>query len=324
MASSSFWKFRPSALASAISAYTSAYSRDELTELYEYDNQRAAREDVTILSRSESSKLRTLQWNINNGRHNFDKHSSFVIQKGLVDAIKDSDADVVVLNEYSRKIAYRWHQTFEEDLKAIGYSYVECATVDYPTAIATRLKVKQYKEIQLSYDRSALLAQVQTKNGTLVWVIGTHINFACGEQRMEEMQALVTELEKFFVLDDMRWCSKKNCATKIVLVGDLNQQRENDYAPEEWELIRSGMETRGSCQDDGVAQLLSDQGFVCAWDSKAPHPPKTNWETAHPPATHWSGTIVDYSYGRNVSPLNVSVGPDGWSDHRMTVCDWTW
>ena len=109
---------------------------------------------------------------------------------------------------------------------------------------------------------------------------------------------------------------------RSLLVGDLNQQREHDYTSDEWEQIRSGMEHRRSCEDDGVAKLLMDQGFVCAWDS-AP-PPKTNWETSRPPATHWSGTIVDYSYGCNISPITMSISPAGWSDHRMTVCDWNW
>ena len=48
-----------------------------------------------------------------------------------------------------------------------------------------------------------------------------------------------------------------------------------------------------------------------------------NWDTAYPPATHWSGTIVDYSYGLN-NHHYVSIGPDNWSDHRLTVVDWTW
>lgn len=108
-----------------------------------------------------------------------------------------------------------------------------------------------------------------------------------------------------------------------MLLGDFNQQREWDYARDEWDRIQSGMRRRGSCVDDGVAGMLEERGFACAWDNSNPAP-RINWETPHPPATHWSGTIVDYSYGRNVSPMAVSIGPTGWSDHRMTVCDWTW
>jgi hypothetical protein len=88
------------------------------------------------------------------------------------------------------------------------------------------------------------------------------------------------------------------------------------------------------------SKLLMDQGFVCAWNNngdgnnskkhyddaemvKATSTVVTNWETSHPPAMHWSGTIVDYSYGRNILAVAVSISPAGWSDHRMTVCDWT-
>ena len=175
--------------------------------------------------------------------------------------------------------------------------------------------MKEQKEIIMSEDRSALLAQVHIKDDDeLVWVIGTHVNFISGEQRMKEMQVLLKELEDMHIIGG-------NTKERVVLVADLNQQRENDYRPDEWERIRSGMLYRRSSQDDGVAKMLADRGFVCAWDSTPP--PDTNWETSHAPATHWSGTIVDYSYGCNVSPLAVSIGCAGWSDHRMTVCDWS-
>lgn len=309
---SSFWKFRPSALVtSAASAFTftSAFSRAELTDYYEEDNRRAMQEGVKILQRPESSKLRILQWNINSGRHNNHLHPGDTVQKGLIDAIRDADADVVVLNEYCDN-RFAKLETFEKDLKALGY-HVECATVDYPTAMVTRLKVKERKEVILSWDRSALLAQVETKDNELVWVIGTHLNHMCGERRQEEMQILTKELSEM-ELDEEH----------VVLVGDLNQQRSQDYASDEWGRICLGMEDRNSCQDDGVAKMLTDQGFVCAWDETPL--PQTNWETPHPPATHWSSTIVDYSYGCNASPLTLSISPVGWSDHRLTVCDWAW
>ena len=132
------------------------------------------------------------------------------------------------------------------------------------------------------------------------------------------------------------------------LLGDLNQQRSKDYSSEEWARIKGGMKYRNATEDDGVANILMNRGFLCCWDTTLP--PKecdmddeamsnaakeekrrrkgstvnVNWDTAFPPATHWSGTIVDYSYGVNISPLYVSIGPDNWSDHRLTVVDWTW
>jgi len=71
----------------------------------------------------------------------------------------------------------------------------------------------------------------------------------------------------------------------------------------------------------------------CNWN---PHQP--------PPSTHWSGTTIDYTYyysndndndndnnantddsvaTTSIAPHGVYVGPAGFSDHRMTVTDWT-
>ena len=181
-AMSSSWTFRPAALASADNVYTTRASRGRLEHYYDEDNRRASDEGVEILSRPESAKIRTAQWNINSGWR--DPHSK---SAGLIHTIREADADVVVLNEYMNEVS------FEKQLRDLGYSFVDCATVDFPTALATRLEVKEHREIRLSDDRSALLARLQTDGGT-VWVIGTHVNFVWGEQRRKEMEALHKEL----------------------------------------------------------------------------------------------------------------------------------
>jgi len=347
--SSFFWKFRPYALTSSAGTntniYTSPSSRQKLLTHYEEDNQRAIREGVKILPSSKSSKLRTLQWNINNFCHNRHTHStSDIIREGIIQTILDADADVLILNEYCSYVQDLKLLSFEKDIADLGYHVVECGTVDFPTALATRLEVKELREVRLSYDRSALVVQVRSNSGSreLVWVIGTHLNHFSGERRHNEMMVLMNKLKQTMG-DDF------GTNERIVLAGDLNQQRSHDYAQDgEWRKICSGMDFRHSCHDDGVANVLTDQGFTCAWDSTLPCYKSTlsrsiltnndsaennegtttivttNWETSHPPATHWSGTIVDYSYGCNVSPVAVSISPCGWSDHRMTVCDWTW
>ena len=311
--SSSIWRFRPSALIAANNVFISQSSREKLEDFYEDDNRSAQQAGVTILPRYDSSRIRTLQWNINSGYYHYKDQSS-----NIINAIRNADADVIVLNEYCNE------KSFEDDLKAAGYSYSRIGTVDYPTAIATRLKVLEEKEIILSYDRSALLIKAQAsgaEENSHVWVIGTHINFMSGTRRNEEMQVLLKKLTKKGLVSGGSTTTKTN--ERIVLVGDLNQQRERDYSPEEWERILAGMEHRRSCVDDGVYNMLSDHGFVCVWDQRTSSL-TTNWEGNLPPATHWSGTIVDYSYGYNVDPVAVSIGADSSSDHRMTVCDWSW
>jgi hypothetical protein len=111
----------------------------------------------------------------------------------------------------------------------------------------------------------------------------------------------------------------------MILTGDLNQQRQVDYSDQEWKTVLApNMKARGVCEDDGVDALLRAQNFYCSWDHYPSKTVRRNWTTPFPPSTHWSGTVVDYAYGRNVDPEMIFISPVGWSDHRMTVVDWTW
>jgi len=342
------WSFRPSALAlqSTADIYTIPpfHSRQRLEECYEEDNRRAINEGIKILSPPNGDKsnnrIRTLQWNINSGYHIMNSAKNDVdIQTGIVNTIRDTNADFIVLNEYV--------DVLDADLHRLGYHNITMGTVDFPTVVATRLHIIQQKEIILSYDRSAILTEVLVEEGgdndkrrtnESVWIIGTHINFQSGKQRNIEMQILMKEIDKMNIINDDKPCC---------LLGDLNQQRSRDYSSEEWARITGGMKYRNATEDDGVANMLMSRGFVCCWDTTLPSVEcdmedeatsnaaeekmrkkdsivNVNWDTAYAPATHWSGTIVDYSYGLNISPLYASIGPDNWSDHRLTVVDWTW
>jgi len=299
------WDFRPSAL--SLLSYSTT-SSERLVEQYLKDNKRADEADVKIHARPESAFLRTLQWNIH-GWTTATNDSSPVISKGIRDAIFNADADVVILNEYDWENRDGRHIAFERKLREQGYTFY-CATVFCPTAVATRLHVNEVREIRLSEERSALVLNVEHDLGSF-WVIGTHLDHLNGQQRRQEIDVLMQELELCCHDDD-----------RIVMAGDLNQQRRQDYTKAEWKLISESMTRRKACQDDGVAVRLKKARFVCAWDGL--HPSKSNWATSKPPSTHWSGSVVDYSYGRNVQADGVSVSKAGWSDHRMTVCDWKW
>jgi hypothetical protein len=346
-----FWSVRPSALSLT---KPTCLAREVLEDLYMKDNERATKEGVAIQPRPSTAdtgngtnktnttwrRLRTLQWNIQ-GWANVQGQASSETRAGIIQTILEADADVIVLNEYHWDEPEACNQAFEQLLRELGYTTIQCATVFCPTFMATRFQVHQSREIRLSEERSALAMQVvvknkNSKNGShyhhnnnhdrddddedLVWLIGTHLDHTDGRQRRKEMQALLQELFHHVPEDE-----------KMILVGDLNQQRQEDYAPDEWNIICEGMNDRRACLDDGVDQLLRDEDFTCAWETvNTTDPTNTtnttmcNWKTLHPPSTHWSGTIVDYSYGRNVIAEGVSISPAGWSDHRMTVCDWKW
>ena len=112
----------------------------------------------------------------------------------------------------------------------------------------------------------------------------------------------------------------------VLIVGDFNQQRPQDYTPTEWDRIVANKRHRtDEAPTDGVDALLNDAGFVCVWDGNTDASSPRNWPPdVPPPATHWSGTVIDYVYSRGggIHNMGTYVSPSGLSDHRLIVTDW--
>lgn len=325
VATMSNWSFRPSIL--TLDDYKEAkLFRETFLEYYQLDNERATAETGPEIP-PRSSKFRTLQWNLNGWAGDRGMLNALTHSKEIISTILQADADCIILNEYHWGDHGRAHSELETKLRRKGCRTRMCGTVYCPTFVATRWSTSHKTEWVLSRERSALVLQVVNNQGESVTVIGTHLDHRDGEQRHKEMCNLLQEL----------LCPQRNrnpqeeidngnpkdvlTGTRIILSGDFNQQRQKDYSEQEWNgAIAPNMKRRKTCFDDGVDKLLQSEGFVCAWDTK---PTSTNWTTEHPPSTHWSGTIVDYSYGRNVEANSIYISPAGYSDHRMTVVDWT-
>jgi endonuclease/exonuclease/phosphatase family metal-dependent hydrolase len=301
------WKSRPSPLFSRVTYSTLPVAT--LKNQYTQDCKRANEDGVKIRPRSTEALIRTLQWNIHAWTTAHDEESS-KITNGFMDSIFDVDADVVILNEYHWGETDCRHADFEQELRSRGYALF-CGTVECPTAVATRLRVLEAREVRLSAERSALALLVATPEMENIWVIGTHLDHLDGDLRKKEISILLEDLKSNVGEDE-----------RIIVAGDFNQQRQQDYTPVEWKRISDSMKRRYVCEDDGVSAMLQNMKFKCAWSDLSF--PDCNWETIRPPATHWSGTVIDYSYGRNVVSVRASISPAGWSDHRMTVCDWNW
>lgn len=320
------WRFRPSIL--YLEGYKDAnLFRQTFLEYYQRDNERATEEaDPAIPPRS--AKFRTLQWNLNGWAGDSGRLHALTHSKQIISTILQADADFIILNEYHWGDYGRAHAELEAALQRQGYHTKICGNVFCPTFVATRWSTSHKTEWVLSRERSALVLQVVNEQGESLTVIGTHLDHRDGEQRHREMSTLLQEL---FCRQRNRNPQEENdscnsndvlAGTRIILAGDLNQQRQKDYSEQEWNgAIAPNMMRRKTCFDDGVDKLLQSEGFMCAWDTK---PTNTNWTTEHPPSTHWSGTIVDYSYGRNVAANSIYISPAKWSDHRMTLVDWTW
>jgi endonuclease/exonuclease/phosphatase family metal-dependent hydrolase len=312
---------------------------------------------TSAVKATAAAPLRTLQWNIQAFTSPRGERSPY-ITNGIIDTIHEADADVIVLNEYHWKDQHRSQEQFEgEYLRAYGYNDYYCGSVITPTLIASRKPVLQFEEIILSRERSAMCVKIDAAcqaslptndsgignndddASGLIWVIGTHLDAFNGQQRLVEIEQLLAHMKNHPSIFDP--------SVPILLMGDFNQQRQKDYPLGEWQQITTSMDSRRVCRDDGVASMLEENGFQCVFDvvisddvnkgtdAKSTsiatktadlrlHQLQTNWETSHPPSTHWSGTTIDYSYAvGDVIVDGVFISPAGFSDHRMTVCDWS-
>ena len=317
-----------------------------------------------------SRRLRTCQWNV----HSFSNYvwypsldanylrDGMELAQAVVQTLLEFQADILVLNEFgaSSVCGSSGSSIAPEDvtepsrkyvlqmLQAQGYHTIVAAqNCPFPTAIATKLPVEKSISFPLDMWRSCVAIKVRLTHDSssddddhFVWVYGTHLEDSDKDGwriRRNEMKCL---LER--VLDEGCNHPYSTINSSVMIIGDLNQQRQRDYTPDEWQLILANKAQRESPPTDGVDQLLKAFGLTCIWDT--PPPGKndkdgldTNWAAPNntnnspnsnnhhpPPSTHWTGTIVDYTYYNHdrLQLKGVYVSPSGLSDHRPIVCDW--
>lgn len=311
-------------------------SADSLFEHYQRDNEQAAAANVEIPRRpaagTDSRGWRVCQWNVHYF-HTMDSSGNFrTTYDEIYQELMKHDPDIIVLNEAAADDPAECLH-FMRRLVNAGYQHWRVANIHFPTAMLVRHSGEIWiNEIALDAKRTAVVMGVQlpqetditardssgtTKPRTL-WIYGTHLHHLedCPGRRSLEMQTLLNHAKDRPPTD------------ALLIVGDFNQQRPQDYASEEWERILANKAHRGeSTASDGVAELLEAQGLACVWDNDdsnntgASH--GRNWSaTDPPPATHWSGTVIDYAYSRHVRNVGVYVSPAGWSDHRLVITDW--
>mmetsp|Transcript_36753 Transcript_36753/g.48677 ORF Transcript_36753/g.48677 Transcript_36753/m.48677 type:complete len:324 (+) Transcript_36753:104-1075(+) len=317
------WDFRPSALALN---YGSAVM-SSLFDNYLSDGFNASKNGWSLPKRKRSS-VRTCQWNIHylqpnlmSGRRSATRQAHYISAEVL-----NTDADIIILNEVG--IMGHRDNCFELDilcnrLEEKGYT-IQIAGGSYPTAVASRLPIKRKSWFQLDYLRSSVYMEVEVgsinktsadddgQDEKTVKIFGTHLDHISGTSRLQECKKLLAEFQSL-------GCDNND---RIMIIGDLNQQRSCDYLEKEWEAICENMDHRNAPHDDGVSTELQNAGFKCCYDQI--NEISCNWNPGDPPpATHWSSTVVDYAYSRgNINCESVYISPSNLSDHRMIVVDW--
>ena len=328
------WNFRPT-------AFEWDYSSLNLFKYYLYDCEKAEK-NFKQCGREVNPKLdgdnnlRTCQWNIHFLSAPWLKSGSGIQQSGvdhainLADVLIDTNSDVIILNEFGvngRRGNCDRLTEFCAKLEGLGYVIYE-ANCPFPTAIASRLPVRDWGRTCLDGFRSGVYVDTILPDGKRVRIFGTHLEAsdrANGCERLFESHKLIEIADK---------CVKEHMIgdtgeeERTLIIGDLNQQRQKDYTENEWFLICSNKKDRDSPRDDGVSSVLQEAGFSCNFDGSPKDgfkSVKCNWNERDdpPPATHWTSTVIDYSYFRgSIDIKGIYISPSKLSDHRMVVCDW--
>ena len=250
----------------------------------------------------------------------------------------------------------------QQRLEQRGYTF-HVAECSFPSAIATRLPVEHAGTFPLDDTRAAVHVTVRPDQNdadaatavTAVTVYATHLDHKDGELHSHfapnggcARPTEATELLRRVGMLSAAAAAAAAAATalapaqapasRVLVVGDFNQQRRRDYTPGEWKLICASKKRRGCAETDGVADLMAEAGFVCAFDAGGDRGTADggsggssdgdgsaeaggagpicegggfeqrrgggdtvahNWAPgAPPPATHWTGTVIDLAFAR--------------------------
>lgn len=294
--------------------------------------------------------VRFVNWNVN-VLMGPDSYSS--VEPESVAAILSSlNADVVVMQEspvqwkdasWESDFAQRGRgdelsriQELDRLLAGMGYQLLR-SPADNPTLLASRLPLRRMERGPMldaapikfisqygggeawMEERAACYAELLLPGSRSCAVYATHLH------HLDRCAAAGEGVRQREVLKLLEHFSCQRAPPPVtVLLADFNQPRKLDYTAQEWEVISAGRRHIGEPEDDGVAGLLSANGFSCVFDSR---PVSSNFGSRYTPAfTHWTGTMVDYMYVHDVTPPSVEVAGafvchTTLSDHLPLVVD---
>ena len=214
------WVFRPSAFEQNYKSISIA----TLRKFYDQDNKSAQKDEVEVPAYEPSSSgLRTCQWNVHYFAPIDSINNANDLALAIAETVLETEADVIVLNEFGYAQPGTWSANrATQRLESEGYT-VHCADCMFRTAIATRLPVKASTTSALDANRAAVAVQVELRDGKgSVWIYGTHLEDSDDNGGQDRANEIKTLLRKGHLQGETG-------QDRILIVGDFNQQRQQDY-----------------------------------------------------------------------------------------------
>ena len=301
--------------------------------------------------------LRILQWNINclYGPDTDSKQDG----RDLLALIALINPDIVLIQEANnRSMPDDPHignaKCFSRLLSNTGYSlFNTCGVYFSMVAIRNGIPIDNSRPafwLHDTYDDtgciylSISLKAKEIAASPMLGILGTHLTYknytppligqATKGVRFQEVTKIVNFVDNVWhECNSLISVPNKNSLIGAILATDYNQAREIDKSPEHWSVLSQGVATVGEPTDDGVAQLLQENGYTCTYDVPSI---QTNYRSAGkmaPDFTHWTGSTIDFCYlwqppntdddatTASIRPVGSYVIPSPLSDHLPIVTD---
>lgn len=195
--------------------------------------------------------VRVLQWNINSlTGPGWSLRPTPIPHTLVAELILAHNPDVVCLQEFGYAPGQRSRKADQSDriaglvslaklLEDAGH-VVHIAETPWPSMIATRLPLatpKAVTKIQMDEDRGAVGVTVHLHRGgdeaLPLTVFSTHLDHRDrSTRRLDEAKTLLKQLHKQGLTSP---------TSRVIVAGDFNQQRQQDYHGSEWALIQASV-----------------------------------------------------------------------------------
>lgn len=228
--------------------------------------------------------------------------------------IKKIDADIVVLEEFTL-YGYQALINFEESvklLKTFGYKDFMTDTKNY-NMLASKIELKNPVVEYLGKDpyhmcpRYCMIAEIEFNNQKIC-IVGTHLDVYdnSGETRVKQINIILKKIIDRKIGDD----------GKIIIVGDFNCLRADDYTEEEIshilraDLKRGIKDTSNKDMIDAV-HVLEGNDFI---EASAQLGVRLSCSV-------WANRRCDYIYGKNITFQSLNMVKNASSDHYPYYAD---
>jgi endonuclease/exonuclease/phosphatase family metal-dependent hydrolase len=258
--------------------------------------------EIIDVSSKKENTVRVMTYNV----HGFNSRDWMSTYDKIFEQIRIIDPDVFGIQEihlgYPDRIQI---EHIETKFNEIGYKvkFSKC----YINMIGSKdefdLNEIELDESQMGLHRCALIAKIKSRLSNFLFCT-THLEVSdtYAHKRIQLMEKIIKKLIS----------SNADESRIIIIGGDFNSLRRNDYTDEEWKRIVDTDKKRNVITQEDMIPFIEKYGLVDSFVSS---------DSPIPTITVWSNRRVDYLYS-NIQSEWSEVVKTGLSDHYPVFADY--